>query len=232
LELWLDFGDASTMTLSSSQVSSVNDKSGKGWVASQTTANNQPTLVSAAINGRSVASFDGTNDSLTVASFPAITAITAFGVMYRTWGTRTNFRNLFAQSYGATAGISFFVHASSTGNDWQTGDIITIGSGFNTAAAPRVIGPLGTRTDGTALAMSATLSSGSTGQWVNGQSVSSRVSLTGSVNCASGTLHIGTDNLGGFSDYKVGEMLIYRRALSASERQSVEQYLIGRYAIT
>jgi hypothetical protein len=236
LELWLDFGDASTVTLSGSQITSVNDKSGKGRVAEQTVANNRPLIVNNAINGRAVASFDGTNDSLTIASFPEITQFTAFAVAYRDWSSRTLYRFLFSQSYtsasSATAGIACLAHTPSVFADWLANDFITLGNGFTAGRAPRSIGPLGTRTDGAPLVMSATLSSSLSGQWVNGTAISTRVNTTGAVNCASGTMHICNSTTGDFADYKIGEMLVYLRDLSTSERQAVDLYLTRRYAIT
>ena len=237
LALWLDFGDSSTLTLSGSQIEAVTDKSGNGRSAVQTVANNRPLIVNNAINGRAVASFDGTNDSLTVASFPAITQFTAISIVYRNWTSRTLYRFLFSQSYtgpaAQTQGIACLAHApAAVPPDWAADDLLTLGNGFGTGRAPRSIGPLGARADGTPLVMSATLSSSVSGQWVNGSAISTRFNTTGDVNCPSGTMHICNSTTGDFSDYKVGEMLVYLRALSTSERQAVELYLTRRYAIT
>jgi hypothetical protein len=232
LELWLDFTDASTLTTSGSQISSANDKSGKGRIASQTTANNRPVLVSSAINGRSVASFDGVNDNLPVASFPAITALTAFAVAYRNWTSLTGYRVMLGQSYSANTGISLLTHAHAAALDWQAGDFFSFGNGFTAGRFPRTIAPLGTVANGRPLVMSTTLSSTASGQWINGISTSSRVNVTGTVNCASGTLNVGASGDGSFADYSVGEILFYLRALSTSERLAVESYLTTKYAIT
>jgi hypothetical protein len=62
--LWLDFSDASTVTLASGNVSQANDKSGNTRHASQANATFQPVYTAAGINGLNVATFDGTNDGL------------------------------------------------------------------------------------------------------------------------------------------------------------------------
>lgn len=63
LQFWLDAADSSTITLSGSSVSQWNDKSGNGINMPQGIAANQPTLVTAGLNGLNVVSFDG-NDQL------------------------------------------------------------------------------------------------------------------------------------------------------------------------
>lgn len=233
LELWLDFGDTATVTLSSSTISQVNDKSGKGWAAVQATGANQPTLTTNAINGRSVASFDGSNDQLTIASFPAITALTAFGVMYRDWTSRTAYRTLLAQSYGGSAGIALFAHAPANFLDWLNNDLFMFGNGFLSGRAPRAIGPIGSLTANQPIVASGVLSSTAADTWVNGTRISTRVSSTGSVNCASGTLRICAEQASAdYSDYKVAEILLYTTTLTSTQIKSVERYLGSKYGIT
>lgn len=233
LELWLDFSDSSTVTLSGSTISQVNDKSGKGWAAVQATGANQPTLTTNAINGRSVASFDGSNDQLTVASFPAITALTAFAVAYRDWTSRTAYRTLVAFNIASTSGIGVFVHASGTVFDWQADDLLLYGNGFSTGRAPRSIGPLGGQSANAPLVLSGVLSSTSSGLWRNGTSISTRVNTTGNVNVASGTLRIGAESASAdYSDYKIAEILLYTTTLTSTQIKSVERYLGSKYGIT
>ena len=63
--LWLDAADSSTVTTVSGAVSQWNDKSGNGRHATQSDATRRPAFTSAAINGYSALTFDGTNDGLT-----------------------------------------------------------------------------------------------------------------------------------------------------------------------
>ena len=79
--LWLDAGDASTITLNSTTVSQWNDKSGNGRNATQGTALQQPTYTSNSQNGYGIISFDGSNDNLDISSTTLITSGNAnFGV--------------------------------------------------------------------------------------------------------------------------------------------------------
>ncbi|MCU0275218.1 MAG: LamG domain-containing protein, partial [Acidimicrobiales bacterium] len=60
--LWLDAADASTITLTSGAVSEWRDRSTNARHAAQATAASRPTAPAAALNGRTVIRFDGTDD--------------------------------------------------------------------------------------------------------------------------------------------------------------------------
>jgi hypothetical protein len=62
LKLWLDAADTSTITHSSNAVSQWNDKSGNNNHAAQATTANKPTLTTSGQNGKSVITFDGSDD--------------------------------------------------------------------------------------------------------------------------------------------------------------------------
>jgi hypothetical protein len=66
--LWLDANDASTITLNGSTVSQWRDKSGNNRHASQATVANQPTYTANGLNGKSVVTFDGVNDLMSLSS--------------------------------------------------------------------------------------------------------------------------------------------------------------------
>ena len=79
---WWDFADSSSLTLSGSNITQVLDKSGNNRTASQATGNNQPTLATAARNGRNAAQFDGVNDALDASiGSSQFTAMTVFAVV-------------------------------------------------------------------------------------------------------------------------------------------------------
>jgi len=59
--LWLDASDASTITLSATNVSQWNDKSGNGRHATQTTAARRPAYTTAGKNGLNVVTFQSAN---------------------------------------------------------------------------------------------------------------------------------------------------------------------------
>ena len=60
--LWLDASDASTVSHSSNSVNQWSDKSGNNYHASQSVEASQPTLISSVQNGKSVLTFDGSDD--------------------------------------------------------------------------------------------------------------------------------------------------------------------------
>ena len=66
LALWLDADDFSTITLNGSTVSQWSDKSGNGRHASQVNPQNQPTYTASGLNGKSVLTFDGSDDWLEI----------------------------------------------------------------------------------------------------------------------------------------------------------------------
>jgi hypothetical protein len=57
---WYDFADSSSITLNSGNISQINDKSGNGKTMTQATAAAQPAMTFNALNGRSAATFTGT----------------------------------------------------------------------------------------------------------------------------------------------------------------------------
>ena len=65
---WYDSSDASSITLSGSNVTQWNDKSGNTRHATQSTASFQPTIVSSGLNGKNTILFDGTNDMFNIAN--------------------------------------------------------------------------------------------------------------------------------------------------------------------
>lgn len=81
LEAWWDFSDSSTLfsddaattlTAADGQIAVCKDKSGLGRDLTQTTANNRPLRKLSFQGGRDAADFDGSNDTLKVASSTAI----------------------------------------------------------------------------------------------------------------------------------------------------------------
>jgi hypothetical protein len=71
-QLWLDAADASTVTLSGSNVTQWIDKSGNGNTVTQTTSSNQPTYVTNVVNGNPVVRFNGTSHVLQTTSFTSL----------------------------------------------------------------------------------------------------------------------------------------------------------------
>jgi hypothetical protein len=134
--LWLDFSDASTVTLASGNVSQVNDKSGNARHASQANATFQPAYTATGINGLNVATFDGVNDGMAGVSIPVVGA--AKSVFYVAKSTNATGGTIFQNRSGSAP---FFGHlfrmlrAASTnfvGGDTRTVNV-TVPLNFSTS---------------------------------------------------------------------------------------------------
>jgi len=237
LDLWLDFSDISTMTLSGSSISEIRDKSANRF-ALQSTGANQPTLTDNAINGRRAAAFNGSSTRLTVASYTALTNVSLFFVCYRNWSSVSG-RSLCSTNYGSTTGLSLNAPTSASNADYSSGDSVLFGNGFTLGRSPVVSGPISNinLSDGQPVVISGKLSTGECSLFFNGVNVGTRTNRTGAPNIASATLHIGCEapagfSLGNFWDGGIAQVLIYNAALSVAQIQRVERWLGGLYGFT
>ena len=207
LDAWWDAADSATITTVSGAVSQWDDKSGNGRNATQTVANNRPTLTTLA--GKTALSFNGSNSALQAYS-TALSGATFFCVANCT--TSGNFP-------GGRALL-----ASNTTNApliWiENGLFEFVVWGQNTT------GP--TATDGTTNVLSATNTGTVRNMWVNG---AGNVSVTQNQSIAA-TLSIGVATNTQYFLGAIGEIIIYDRVLSALERQSVERYLGRKFGVT
>lgn len=207
LALWLDAADASTVTLDTG-VSVWADKSGNGRNASQSTGNNQPIYTAAGPNGKNVLTFDGTNDTMTTASFTQNQPSTIFiaAQVLNTSGSASivdgfglNRAGIFRRvtnNWAAFAGAEL-VGSTSTDTNWHTFSAV-----FNTTSSLL-------RVDGTQIA------SGN----------------AGSQNVTSG-LAVGTYNgTGSHLNGRVAEVLFYAGVLTASQIAAVENYLQNKWGL-
>lgn len=87
---WFDFSDASSVTEVSGAVSQINDLSGNGDHLSQGTALNRPAYTLAQQNGLNVATFDGSNDFLSLASDFSLGTAHSIFVIAKNSATITN----------------------------------------------------------------------------------------------------------------------------------------------
>ncbi len=105
LSLWFDAADSSTVTLSGSNVSNWDDKSGNGNHVTQGTAGNQPTLVNNVQNGLPAIRFDGTDDYMVTSGNVDLTAGYHIFFVYKK-DTQKNFNGLFRIDNTITTGSS------------------------------------------------------------------------------------------------------------------------------
>lgn len=86
LAAWWDFSDASSVTLSGSEITQANDKSGNSRHMTQATSANRPTLTGT-IGGLGAAVFDGVNDYMDSSAFSMLQQITFYVVATFDGGT-------------------------------------------------------------------------------------------------------------------------------------------------
>jgi hypothetical protein len=206
LALWLDAGDASTITLNGSTVSQWNDKSGNGRNASQATAANQPTYTPSGLNGKPVLTFDGSDDFL---SFQ--------GVHDAQWSIAT-----VGRANGANQGFVQFGGLNSLGSLFTEGTYRarpTTG-GVSDASAPC--------TPGENVILSATYGVSTTDVWKNGV-IGTPASLGGVASNALST--IGSLQNLFFLNGFISEMVVTNGVLSTTDRQRLEGYLAHKWGL-
>ena len=104
--VWLDAADATTITLNGSTVSQWTDKSTNGYVFSQGTAANQPTLISSGLNSKNTISWGG-NDKLDS---------TANAATWKFFNDGTNYLFCMVAKFQTQAGYLLITDAASSSN--------------------------------------------------------------------------------------------------------------------
>lgn len=255
LAAWYDAADASTLTIATG-VSQWADKSGNGRTLRQSTGNNQPLSTTRTLNGKTVLEFDGTNDVLSyvdgnglpiydihLATPRAVTVFGAFAsdtgnairdlVGLQRTGKNCNDTGVYVRRHVNLSGsVEFAAGAGdSTSNDQSTKNNIR---GFaNTSTAAMVV----------SLTLSASASQYEAQLNGTTQSLTTRygtLPTSGFIQEGTGghTLDIGSTRNSGNTvgsavwDGIVGEILIYTRALTSTERAAITRYLGRKWGIT
>lgn len=205
---WWDADDSSTITIATG-VSAWADKSGNGRTLTQTTDNNQPTRVLDGINGKAVISFDGMNDTLgasfTLAQPYQVFFVYKYNAAYTSGGPRVFDGFGTVASFWRTNTAEMRINAGGS-------DRVTSGSPFSPAPVE------------------------SFNVWdveFNGLSSAFRAAgVRQDVGSGTGTNSPGGIRLAAFSNgfsqpgnISIAELLIYSRALSATEASAVRRYL-------
>jgi hypothetical protein len=220
LQLWLDAALPSTVIRDGlDKVSQWNDKSGRGRNCVQATAAAQPTFQATGIAGLPAVNFDGVDDFLPFSdqtlSYIASSSFTVIYVAskpanantYVIGGTNSGTRNNLIAGYVSSNTFKF-----GFGNDDQNA-IVPVG----TVGTPEIYTLVYSNADnsrrvrrnGTDVAV--------------GASSGGLTSMTGQV--------IGRYSAA-FGSFKLGELLIYNRALTVGEYISIERDLISKWAIS
>jgi hypothetical protein len=212
LDMWLDANDSGTLTPSTGPVSEWRDKA-KGSVFAQLDFNNRPTLTT--INGKTALLFDGSNDTLSCVNpfttFPLsmffvqrIVSFSNFGMTY-TVGSSNDF-NL--RQNGTTGQLQ--IQMTSTAAGYASTTLSTTAAQLISVVYDSTAANSVAYLDGTAR----TPTSGGFSQPT-----------------LSGTHYIGS-RAGSFPfNGYIGEILVYSKTVSATERAKITQYLGKKWGI-
>jgi hypothetical protein len=226
LKLWLK-ADVGITKDGSNYVSAWADQSGGGLNATQSTSGIKPVYTASVISGKPVVRFDGSNDYLSFGP------LTVNGLTQMTMVLVSS--NRADQSGGSNGDYNVALILDETGNwgkvylgPFQKTVSTRYGTGqasnFNIYTRPSSIG--------TGFSTSISVKNGTTEYlYVNGTSVGT---YTGKLSTIANTSSTGWLGRGGNNTYfngDVAEVLIYNRALTDPERQSVQAYLSGKYGL-
>jgi hypothetical protein len=228
LALWLDASDTATLFDANTGGSAVaadggvgrwEDKSGNGRHATQDTANNRPLRRASAQNARGGVEFDGTNDSLTTASFQHTVPKTLFVAHRLLSATQGSFAII--AEHGRNNGCAVFNHFAFNRYAFQyaTDTSIDTGVSFNV-------------TDSRLLEFVATGDATRAVSFlINGGSLTTTTSVQTPASPAVFALSRQSTSQSSFVSQTVFEVCYYNRALSSDERQAVRSYLRSKWSL-
>lgn len=215
LALWLDASDAATITTATG-VSSWADKSGGGRTATQATGSAQPTVQTAAQNGKNTLRFtEASSQFLTLSSALNVSATgyTIFAVMRRGGPASANKVEVLGSSVNTTVLALEW---------WTTGVLYSHGVGgasrgqFSTAQA--------STTYNTVAAVCPPAADGKI--YFNGADISSTPYATATMTTLDRIGYSGANYCNG----EIAEILLYNTNLSDPNRQSLEAWLKAKWA--
>lgn len=228
LKLWLDIANRSSLTFNGSTVSQVNDLSGNGFHATQSTANNQPTYEAAGLNSKPTLYFD-TTDSVT-------SSATISDYILTPTSSPTFYLMMVAYMPAvASSGIIIF------GSDAQAGGRVFFSNFFGgttmfldsaNASGGRLSATLTESDYLTPVVLTAFRNGASMGVRRNGVSVASKSNASGNYSVTTAKLQLGKCDGGGSNIMYLSECVVYAAALSASDLAKAERGLGKKWGVT
>jgi hypothetical protein len=237
LGLWLDASVTSSLTLNGNTVSQWSDLSGNGRHAVMATAAVQPDATTRTQNGLRVLDFDGSKGMFVHSASGGVTNLTGAAIARNVPGVTI----IAACAFDTSSGTQFLFNANTNTQASRSaivltgGNILAGGRRLNADAfasvqyahnsnANIISGVLDYANSDAFIYQNGALQNSSSsfqtdGNSQNGDSTSVEVGSTGN-----GTI----SRLDGF----IGELLVFQRALSATERLQVERYLGRKWGIT
>lgn len=212
LALWAD-ADAITGLSNADPVTTWEDQSGNGNDLAQSTSAAKPTYRTNVVNGKPVVRFDGTDDTMVTAAFASELAQPNTIIAVALFATTATTNRMICDGLAAGKRHAMYSHLNSGGKwTFYAGTTEVNGSVIATGAFHVV---------------SAIYNGASSVLYLNG--AQDATGNTGS-NPLSG-LRLGSFAGAAFLNGDIAEILVYDSALSTADRESVEEYLMEKYAL-
>lgn len=238
LFFWFDASDEKTLfdsttggssvTSNSASVKRWEDKSGNSRHISENT--NPPTLSTNSQNGKNSISFNGTSSQLTTSSSYNISGdVTVFCVVSRKWTTNAYSPVFSSTSYGPSAGLGIYVSTSGAAFDWNAGEILILGSGYNSTQKPRTIATPTSLTNDKFYLIKYSAGASECKIFLNLSDIT-RISSTQSISSINSTWRMGEAAASRF-DGKVAEFIFYNKNLNSSETENINNYINKKWSI-
>lgn len=221
LRLWLDPSQASSVTLDTG-ISQINDLSGNGNHATQSTGADQPTYTNTR-NARSVMTFNGTSQNLVFASGAVMNLpLSAFCVILTPTSANATRYIIARQNSGTNGGVLVRQHDFPV--ERLEINVIDAASPFPSASIARGSG-------WGILEATATTSDATVAR--NGGASVVTSGISGFSNDATMAARIGRrpDAASGYWDSQIAEILVYGRDLTTAERSRIRTYLSKKWDI-
>jgi hypothetical protein len=208
LYAWYDVSDSSAVTLNATTISELSDKSGGGRHMLQDTALNQPVYTANGRNGRAVATFDGSATFMEVAS---VSLPQPFTVIAAYQNTEISLARFLLSGSGVTSMMT----ARSTGG--SSG--FALGSPFTPIATTNNWQIQHNVGNGASSVVARNLDADNVGNAGTNSPTSLVLGANGTATSA-------------FFAGPLGELVIYNRALTRTEREQLVRYFANRWGIT
>ncbi len=222
LQLWLDAADASTILLNGSNVAQWNDKSTNAYNVIQPTSTKQPAYVTNSQNGHNIVRFDGIIDILSNSTAP--NATTTLNTMIVAASVATN------ATYSGLVGLG---DTGATNNSTIGDNPIQNTSGAFWCGGDTEVSPYSSdiiQNTGWHSLMKITDGTYINGYFDNNNTI---VNYAHAYSFTNPYVQVGSylqSVTGGFCASDTGEVIIYNRVLSSTERTQVYNYLKAKWS--
>jgi hypothetical protein len=218
LELWLDASQITGVS-EAAALATWSDASGHAHHASQASAPSRPTFRGTAMNGQPAVRFDGVDDYLGLVG-AVVSGAQARTVFFVARPTVVGSKGIVDLGTGATSGAAFMI-TPEYGVRVRSGNRLWAPAAVTQTPLIGVVQLTGTSTSDLSIEINGSARTPTT-------TAATAVQTSGSASVGTWTaVPIGPHNFAG----DIAEVVVYGRALSGSEVQTVEQYLLTKYAL-